>query len=328
MKQTIFSGIQPSGIIHLGNYLGAIRQWLDLANEYQCYFCIVDLHAITVRQDPKKLKENIYKLAALYLACGLDPEKSVLFVQSQVPAHAELAWILNCSAQIGELERMTQFKDKAKQHKKNINVGLFSYPVLMAADILLYDTNFVPVGEDQKQHVELCRDIASRFNHYYGDIFTLPKCLLPKAGARIMGLDDPSKKMSKSAPSEMNYLALLDAPEIIRKKIKKAVTDSGSEIIFAPDKKPAIANLLSVYSLLSGKTVKKLEKKYQGSGYGAFKSDLAETVVDFLRPIQEKYQNLMADRRNLDKILQTGARKAKAIANNTLDKAHKAIGTR
>jgi tryptophanyl-tRNA synthetase len=328
MKQVIFSGIQPSGIIHLGNYLGAIKQWLGYINEYQSYFCIVDLHAITVRQKPEVLKENIYKLAALYLACGLDPQKSTLFIQSHVPAHAELAWILNCSTQIGELERMTQFKDKAKQHKENINVGLFAYPVLMAADILLYNANFVPVGEDQKQHVELARDIAGRFNHHFGDVFVLPKCLLPKTGARIMGLDNPSKKMSKSAVSDMNYVALLDEPAIIKKKIQKAVTDSGSDIIFDPAKKPAISNLLTIYSLLTGKTIKEIEKKYQGSGYGKFKSELAETVVEFLQPIQKKYQTLMNDRKYLNKILQDGAQKAEQIANETLNKAHKAIGIR
>jgi len=326
MKQVIFSGIQPSGIIHLGNYLGAIRQWLALANEYQSYFCIVDLHAITVRQKPEELKDNIYRLAALYLACGLDPEKSTIFIQSQVSEHAELAWILNCYTQIGELSRMTQFKDKSTKHKDNINVGLYAYPVLMAADILLYNTNYVPVGEDQKQHVELCRDIASRFNHHYGDVFILPKCLLPKTGARIMGLDDPSKKMSKSAPSEMNYISLLDSPEIITKKIKKAVTDSGSEIIYNPEKKPAIANLLTIYSLLTGKTMKELEKKYHGAGYGKFKSELAEVIVDFLQPIQKKYQDLMADQRYLDNILQQGANKAELIANKTLNKVYKAIG--
>lgn len=326
MQQVIFSGIQPSGIIHLGNYLGAIKQWLNYINEYQCYFCIVDLHAITVRQQPAVLKENIYKLAALYIACGLDPKKCTLFIQSHVPAHAELAWILNCNTQLGELERMTQFKDKAKQHKENINVGLFAYPVLMVADILLYNTNFVPVGEDQKQHVELCRDIASRFNHYYGDIFTLPKCLLPKTGSRIMGLDDPGKKMSKSAPSEMNYISLLDSPELITKKIKKAVTDSGAEIIYDPEKKPAIANLLTIHCLLTGKTIKELERMYQGKGYGIYKTELAEVISQFIKPIQKRYQELMSNKASLDKILSAGNAKARLQADKTLLKVKKAVG--
>lgn len=323
MQKIIFSGIQPSGIIHLGNYLGAIKQWIALQEQYQCYFCIVDLHAITVRQDPQELKENIRKLAALYLACGLNPRKAILFVQSDVSAHAELAWILNCYTQIGELQRMTQYKEKAKEF--GTNVGLFAYPVLMAADILLYQTNFVPVGEDQKQHVELCRDIAQRFNHLYSHVFTLPEVMLPKSGARIMGLDDPAKKMSKSAPSKMNYLALTDEPEKIRDKIKKAVTDSGKEIIYSPQK-PAISNLLTIYSLISGKSIPALEKQYQGEGYQEFKRDLAEVVVEFLRPIQEEYKKLIADEKYFEKILQDGARKAKKIASQTLDEVKSKVG--
>lgn len=325
-KEIIFSGIQPSGIIHLGNYLGAIKQWLALPKKYECYFCLVDLHALTIRQDPQLLRKNIYKLVALYIACGLDPKQVHLFRQSHLPAHAELAWILNCYSQMGELERMTQYKDKARQHKNNINVGLFAYPILMAADILLYQTNFVPVGEDQKQHVELCRDIALRFNRLYGDIFTIPLCLLPKTGARIMGLDDPAKKMSKSAASEYNFISLLDEPKKIEKKIMKAVTDSGSEVVYQEKNKPAMANLLSIYSLLTKNTISDLETKYQGKGYGALKKDLAGVVCDYLLPIQKKYHQLIADPAYLENVLQQGAEQAQQKAQLTLIKVKKAIG--
>lgn len=326
MKENIFSGIQPSGILHLGNYLGAIQQWIELPNKYQCYFCIVDLHALTVRQDKEKLKENIYKLAALYLACGLDPNKCSLFVQSHVPAHAELAWILNCYTQLGELERMTQFKEKIKQHKNNINAGLFTYPVLMAADILLYQTNYVPVGEDQKQHVELCRDIAHRFNNLYGEVFILPQPLIPAHGARIMGLDDPAKKMSKSSASPNNYLSLLDEPKVVEKKIMRAVTDSGAEIIFDEVKKPAMANLLNIYSLLTNLTIPDLEKKYQNLGYGVFKKDLAKVAIDYLTPIQDKFNKFFTDKKQLDDILKQGAKKAAAVSAKTLEKVYQVIG--
>lgn len=324
-KKTILSGIQPTGVIHLGNYLGALKQWIELQNDYQAYFFIVDLHAITIRQDPKELKQGIRKLAALYLACGLDPEKATLFVQSQVPEHAELAWILSCYTQMGELERMTQFKDKAKQHKKNINVGLFSYPVLQAADILLYDTHEVPVGEDQKQHIELTRDIALRFNNIYGEVFTVPQPLIGKQGARIMGLDNPKKKMSKSAESEYNYISFEDDPKKIRKKIMKAVTDSGDKIKAGKDK-PALSNLLNIYSLLSGKEMKVLEKKYTNKGYGDFKKDLAEEVVKFITPIQEEYQLLMKDEAQLDTILNAGAMQAQKQAQKTLNKVKEVVG--
>jgi len=328
MKKIIFSGIQPSGVIHLGNYFGAIKQWIDLSKNYQSYFCGVDLHALTVRQEPKELKENIYKLAALYLACGLDPDKVILFLQSEVKKHVELAWVLNCYTQMGELSRMTQFKDKSKQNKDNINAGLFTYPVLMAADILLYQTHYVPVGEDQKQHVELCRDIATRFNNLYGQIFTLPEPMMPIEGKRIMGLDDSSKKMSKSASSEYNYIALTDEPSLVKKKIMKAVTDSGSGIVFNQDKKPALANLMTIYSLLTGKNMKRLEKQYQGKGYGDFKKDLAEVVINFLEPIQEKYKKLIGNKNNLDAVLSKGAQKADKEAEKTLIKVYKAIGIR
>lgn len=324
-NKIIFSGIQPSGNLHLGNYLGAIKQWLELPKEYTSYYCIVDLHAITVRQDPKKLQEKIRSLAALYLACGLDPQKNVLFVQSQVPAHAELGWILNCYTQIGELERMTQYKDKAKRHKDNVNAGLFDYPVLMAADILLYQTNFVPVGDDQKQHVELCRDIARRFNNLYGEIFTLPECLLAKSGARIMSLDDPMKKMSKSSLVPASYLGLTDEPAVLRKKIMRSVTDSGKEVKAGADK-PALTNLLAIFSLLSGKTIPEIEKIYSGKGYGDFKKDLAEVVVEFLSPIQKKYQELISEQRYLDEVLTAGAQQAQSASVMTLHKVKKVIG--
>ncbi len=323
-KKTILSGIQPSGTIHLGNYLGAIKQWIEMQDDYESYFCIVDLHAITVQQDPKELRENVRKLAALYLACGLDPEKSNLFVQSQLPVHTELGWILNCYTQMGELERMTQYKDKAK-NKKRSNVGLFSYPVLMAADILLYQTDVVPVGEDQKQHVELCRDIAQRFNNIYGKVFTVPELMMAKSGARIMALDDPSKKMSKSAESENSYVSFEDEPKKIRKKIMKAVTDSGDEIKAGKDK-PALTNLLTIYSLLSGKEIKELEQEYKGKGYGDFKKDLAEVVVNFVEPIQKKYKKILKDKDLLDQILEEGLDEAGHKADDTLHKVKKVIG--
>lgn len=317
MKSRIFSGIQPSGALHLGNYIGAIKQWLTLQDTHDCIFCIVDLHAITIRQEPDTLRDNILSLVAQYVACGLNPEKVILFQQSTVSAHAELAWILNTFTYMGELERMTQYKDKAKQHSKNNNVGLFTYPVLMGADILLYQTNVVPVGEDQKQHVELTRDLAERFNQLYGDTFTVPAVMQSKVGARIMSLDDPTKKMSKSATTELGYIALLDEPDVIVKKIKKAVTDSGSEIKSGPDK-PALTNLLTIYSVLTGRTVEQLEQLYVGQGYGKFKQDLAEVIVDFVKPIQASYAALMNDPVVLHNILQYGQKKAEAIAKKTL----------
>lgn len=326
MKPRILSGIQPSGVLHVGNYLGAIRQWVELQHTYDSFFFIVDLHAITVRQDPALLRENIRRAAATYIACGVDPAKAVLFVQSSVRAHAELAWVLNTFTQMGELERMTQFKDKSKQHKDNINVGLFDYPVLMAADILLYQTELVPVGNDQKQHVELTRNIAERMNNHYGNVlFNLPEPYFPKQGARIMGLDDPLKKMSKSAGSEWNYISLMDDADTVRKKFKKAVTDSGAEIRAAEDK-PALTNLLTIYSLLSGKTIEELEKQYAGQGYGTFKMELAEVMVAWLTPIQEKINGLLSDPTALDVVLADGAEKASVIADQTLKDVYHTIG--
>ena len=324
MKQRIFSGIQPSGNLHLGNYLGAIQNWVKLQDEFESIFCVVDLHAITVPQEPEALRQKTIEVAKAYLASGINPEKSSIFIQSHVPEHTELCWILNTIAKIPELEKMTQFKDKSqKEGKASSSVGLFDYPVLMAADILLYNTEVVPVGEDQLQHIELARDLATRFNHKFGETFVVPQHFIKKEGMRIMGLDDPAKKMSKSAISEYNYISFSDSPEIIRKKIKKAVTDSGSEIVYSDDK-PALKNLINVYSLLSGKTTQEIEKMYAGKGYGDFKSDLAEVTVDYLRPIQEKMNNL-SDAEVLD-ILEKGATTVRPIAQQKMFDVKQKLG--
>jgi len=320
---TVFSGVAPSGVPHIGTYLGAIKNWLELQKDYQCIFCVVDLHAMTVPQEPQKLKSKILEVAKIYLAAGIDPAKSIIFVQSHVKEHTELCWILNTIARIPELERMTQFKDKSKEHKKDVNMGLFDYPVLMAADILLYKTQGVPVGEDQQQHVELARTLAERFNSKFGEIFVLPKALVRKEGARIMALDDPTKKMSKSAENPANYLALTDPPDVIREKIKKAVTDSGKEILVGPDK-PALSNLLTIYSLFSNKSVGEIEKMYHGKGYADFKADLAEVIVDFLKPFQKKYNEF--DDKEVLKILEKGASKAREIAGQTMSEVRKSVG--
>ncbi|MBU4142717.1 tryptophan--tRNA ligase [Patescibacteria group bacterium] len=321
--ERVFSGVQPSGVLHIGNYLGAIKNWLDLQNDYQCIFCVVDLHAITVPQEPEELLKKTIEVAKIYLAAGIDPKKSTIFVQSHVKEHAELTWFLNTITRIPELERMTQFKDKVKEQKSEVNMGLFDYPVLMAADILLYKTAVVPVGEDQVQHIELARDLAQRFNNRFGEIFVVPKPMVRKEGARIMGLDDPAKKMSKSAASAYNYIALTDSPDSIREKIKKAVTDSGKEIKYGPDK-PALSNLLTIFSLLVDKPVVEVEQKYQGKSYAEFKNDLAEVVVEFLKPFQEKYSAL--DDGEVLKILRDGAKKIQPIAAQTVSEVKKAMG--
>jgi len=321
----LFSGVQPTGILHLGNYLGAIKQWIELQKKYESFFCIVDLHAITVPQNPKELKKQILRTANIYLAAGINPKKTTLFVQSDVPAHSEGAWLLNTISYMGELSRMTQFKEK-RAGQKNVSVGLFDYPVLMAADILLYDAAVVPVGEDQKQHVELARDLAQRFNRRFGKIFVVPQPLLPKFGARIMGLDNPRKKMSKSAASPMNYIALTDKPEVARNKIMKAVTDSGTEIKFDEKRKPAISNLLTIYSLLSGKSVSALEKKYRGKGYAIFKKDLANVVVKFLIPFQKKLIQLEKNPANTKKILKIGAQRAQEISSKKIEEMKRKMG--
>lgn len=335
--QRLFSGIQPSGNLHIGNYLGAIHQWIELQNEYEAIFCVVDLHAITVPQDPVELRKKTLEIAKIYLAAGIDPKKSTLFVQSQVPAHTELAWILNTIATMGELGRMTQFKDKMqKMGVDSSSVGLYDYPVLMAADILLYDTAVVPVGEDQKQHVELTRDLAERFNKRFGETFVIPEPLIQKEGARIMGLDDPGKKMSKSAASEYNFIALTDEPDVVRRKIMKAVTDSGSEIVYSDDPeksdatsdhgagKPALKNLINIYSLLSNQTPQQVVEMYRGKGYADFKRDLAEVVVNFLTPFQERLKALSDE--EVLRILAEGREKVKSLAEAKIKAVYDRVG--
>ena len=322
--KTIFSGIQPSGTITLGNYIGALKQFVELQDEYNCYFCIVDQHAITVPQDPIVLRKNIRSLAALYLAVGLDPEKATLFIQSEVPAHAQAAWMMQCISYIGELERMTQFKDKSAG-KDAVSAALLTYPPLMVADILLYSADLVPVGEDQKQHLELTRDLAERFNKKYNDIFTIPEVRIPKVGARVMSLQDPSKKMSKSDPNQKGFISMLDEPKQIEKKIKSAVTDSEGIVRFDIENKPGVSNLLSIYSIVSGKTIAELETLYEGKGYGAFKGDLAEVIINALSPIQQKYNELM-ESNELDEILDRGSEKARLVADKMVSKMEKAMG--
>ncbi len=322
--KTIFSGIQPSGTITLGNYIGALKQFVELQDEYNCYFCIVDQHAITVPQDPIVLRKNIRSLAALYLAVGLDPDKATLFIQSEVPAHAQAAWMMQCISYIGELERMTQFKDKSAG-KDAVSAALLTYPPLMVADILLYSADLVPVGEDQKQHLELTRDLAERFNKKYNDIFTIPEVRIPKVGARIMSLQEPSKKMSKSDPNQKGFISMLDEPKQIEKKIKSAVTDSEGVVRFDIENKPGVSNLLSIYSIFSGKTVSELEAQYDGQGYGAFKGDLAEVIINALSPIQQKYYELM-ESNELDDILDRGAEKARLVSDKMVIKMETAMG--
>lgn len=322
--KTIFSGIQPSGSVTLGNYIGAMKQFVELQNEYNCYYCIVDQHAITVAQDRLALRKNIRSLAALYLAVGLDPNKATLFIQSEVPAHAQAGWMLQCVAYIGELERMTQFKDKS-QGKDAVSAGLLTYPPLMAADILLYSADLVPVGEDQKQHLELTRDIAERFNKKYNDIFTIPEVRIPKVGARIMSLADPTKKMSKSDANPKAFITLLDDPKQIEKKIKSAVTDSDGIVKFDKENKPGVSNLLSIYSILNDESIEQLEARYEGKGYGEFKTDVAEVVVNALAPIQAKHKELM-ESDALDEILDQGAEKANAVAHKMIKKMENAMG--
>ncbi len=319
----ILSGIQPTGTLHVGNYLGAIKQWLELQKKNECIFPIVDLHAITVDYEPKQMQKNILEAAMDYLAAGLNPKKCLIFVQSQVKEHAELAWLLETITPIGELERMTQFKDKSKQHKQNINAGLFAYPVLMAADILLYKTNIVPVGEDQRQHVELARTIARKFNNKFGNTFPLPKVQLSKFGARIMSLTNPLKKMSKTGDEG---IALSDSPAVIKDKIKRAVTDSGKEIKYDLKNKPAISNLLTIYHLFSNKSIKELEKKYKDKGYAGFKKGLAEVVIKGLKSFQEKRRKLEKNPQLVKKILAEGQKKAKKIVQKTITEVKKKMG--
>ena len=324
-KKRIFSGIQPSGILTIGNYLGALKNWVGLQEDYECIYCVVNMHAITVRQVPADLRRHTYEALAVYLAAGIDPKKSTIFVQSHVPAHAELAWVLNCNTMFGELSRLTQFKDKSAKHGNNINAGLFTYPTLMAADILLYQAALVPVGQDQKQHVELTRDIAERFNALYGDTFTVPEAYIPETGKKIMSLLDPAKKMSKSDENAGAYVAILDGRDDIIRKFRRAVTDSGSEVRFA-DGKDGICNLMNIYSAITGKENDEIEREFEGKGYGDFKLAVGEAVADALSPLQNEYARLIADKAYLEQIMREGAETASSIARKTMRKVYKKTG--
>lgn len=327
-KKRIFSGVQPSGNITLGNYLGAIKNWVSLQDEYDCIFAMMDMHTITVRQTPAELRKRTLELLALYIACGIDPKNCILFIQSQNSAHAELGWVLDCYTYMGELQRMTQFKDKAARHADNINAGLFTYPVLMAADILLYQTDYVPVGVDQMQHIEICRDIAQRFNALYGDVFKMPEGLLVKSGAKIMSLQEPTKKMSKSDPNPKAFISMMDDMNVITKKIKSAVTDSEGVIEYRPDDeaKAGVNNLISIMAAVTGKKPEEIAAEYAGQGYGAFKGDVAEAVVETIRPIRAEYDRIIADKEYLKDIYRSGAEAARRIANRTLKKVYKKVG--
>jgi tryptophanyl-tRNA synthetase len=322
----MLSGIQPSGDLHLGNYLGAIKNWADRVNDYDCYYFMADMHTITVRQDPKELRRRSLEMLAIYIACGLDPEKNTLFLQSHVPAHAQLGWLLDCYTMFGELTRMTQFKDKSEKHKDNINAGLFTYPSLMAADILLYQPHYVPVGEDQKQHVELCRNIANRFNNIYGEVFRVPEPFISKVGARIYGLTTPEQKMSKSIPQGCVFL--MDEPNVIMKKFKRAITDSDTEhcVRYDREAKPGVANLMNIYATITGKSFEEIEREFDGRGYGDFKLAVGEAVAETLAPIQARLTALMADKAQLEALMKQSAEHASYVANRTLTKARKRLG--
>ena len=323
--KTVFSGVQPSGNLTIGTYLGAIRNFTTFPEDYKRFYCVVDLHAITVRQVPAELRRRTYETLALYIACGLDPEKNTLFVQSQVPAHAELAWMLNCYTMFGELSRMTQFKDKSSKHADNINAGLFTYPTLMAADILLYQTDIVPVGLDQKQHLELTRDIAARFNSVYGDTFTMPEPYIPETGMKIMSLAEPAFKMSKSDPNPNAVIRILDTPEDILRKCKRAVTDSGSEVRYG-EGKDGINNLINIYRCFTDKSVEEIEREFDGRGYGDFKGAVGEAIVEGLRPVREEFARLMADKAYLEEVMKKGAADASYFARRTMSKVRRKLG--
>ena len=327
-KKVIFSAIQPSGTITLGNYVGALRNWVGLQDDYDCIFALADLHTITVRQDPAKFRKNALEAYALLLACGIDLDKSLFFIQSHVHTHAELAWLLNCYTQFGELSRMTQFKDKSQKHADNVNVGLFAYPSLMAADILAYQADMVPVGLDQKQHLELTRNIAERFNGIYGQTFKVPDPYIPKVGAKIMSLQDPTRKMSKSDENVNSYVALLDKPDDIMRKFKRAITDSDTErcVRFDRENKPGVSNLMSIYSAVTGRSFEAIEAEFDGKGYGAFKPVVGEAVVEMLRPIQEETRRLLSDKAYLEGVYRAGAEKASYVAEKTLRKVYKKVG--
>ena len=327
-KKRIFSGVQPSGTITLGNYLGAIKNWVDLQNKYDCAFAMMDMHTITVRQTPSELRKRTLELLALYIACGIDPQKCILFIQSHNSAHAELAWVLNCYTYMGELQRMTQFKDKSARHADNINAGLFTYPVLMAADILLYQANYVPVGKDQMQHIEICRDIAERFNAIYGNVFTVPEGLLVKSGAKIMSLQEPTKKMSKSDPNPKGFISMMDDFNVITKKIKSAVTDSEGVIEYRPEDetKAGINNLLSIMAVMTNTSPEKIASDFCGQGYGALKNAVADAVVEGIRPIRAEYDRIIKDKAYLSNIYTNGAEVARRIASATIKKVYKKVG--
>ena len=324
-KKKVLSCIQPSGMLTLGNYLGALKNWIAMQDEFDCTFAVADLHAITVRQEPAALRQQIYSTYALLLALGIDPDKNTVFIQSHVPEHANLSWLLSCYTQFGEMSRMTQFKDKSLKHPENVNVGLFSYPVLMASDILLYKPDLVPVGADQKQHLEIARDIATRFNNIYGDVFTIPEPYIPKAGAKIMSLQDPTKKMSKSDDNPNAWVAILDSREDIIRKFKRAVTDSEAVIRFS-EEKPGISNLITIYSAVTNKTIAEIEKEFEGKGYGEFKLAVGEAVADTLAPIKARYDEIIKDKKTLESLYRAGAEKAEKIARKTYFKAMKKVG--
>ena len=324
-KKIIFSGVQPSGILTIGNYLGALKNWVDFQDDNNCIFCVVDMHAITVKQVPAELRRRTYETLAIYIACGIDPEKSTLFVQSHVPAHAELSWVLSCSTMFGELSRMTQFKDKCARHSENVNAGLFTYPVLMAADILLYQTDLVPVGQDQKQHIELARDITTRFNQNYSDTFKIPVGFIPKAGAKIMSLSDPTKKMSKSDENVNGFVSILDDRDTVIRKFKRAVTDSETRVCRG-EGKDGINNLMSIYSCFTGKSDEEIEREFDGRGYGEFKEAVGTVCADGLAPIQKKFYELMDDKAYLEGIMKNGAETANRMARKTLSKVYRKVG--
>ena len=325
-KKRVFSGIQPTGAFTLGNYIGAVRNWPLLQDEYDCIYCVVDQHALTIRQVPAELRKRSYEASAMLLASGIDPQKSLVFIQSHVPQHSQLAWVLSCNAQYGELGRMTQFKDKSSKHADNINTGLFTYPVLMAADIMLYNAHYVPVGGDQKQHVELARDIAQRFNGAYSDTFVLPESMIPKVGARVMSLQEPTKKMSKSDANEKSFVIMTDTADVIMKKFKSAVTDSDGFVKYDIENKPCISNLMGIYSVMTGKGFEEIEKEFEGQGYGTFKTAVAESVIDTLRPVQDEYNRILSDKPYLEGVLREGAEKARYQANKLLNKVYRKVG--
>ena len=324
-KKVLSSGMQATGTLTLGNYLGALKNWVSISDEYECFYGVMDLHSITIRQEPANFRKNARNLYALYVAAGLDPEKNCLYYQSHVSAHAELGWILDCFTYMGELNRMTQFKDKAAKHADNINAGLYTYPVLMAADILLYQADLVPVGVDQKQHLEICRDIAERFNNLYGEVFTIPEAYIPEAGAKIMSLQEPERKMSKSDENENATVRLLDDTDTIIRKFKRAVTDSGSEVRFSEDK-PGVSNLMTIYGCITGKSMEEIEKEFDGKGYGDFKLAVGECVADELKPLQERYYALLEDKTYIEKCIKENDEKAQYFANKTLRKVQKKVG--